>query len=119
MKVIVRELGKRPVLATAARLNAPQGAKALADLMAEEEFADLCVINIDWESIPPAMVVDIIGWYKDWAGEPLKLQWPIEIEDAFGQDNMDSGILRLIVESCREEFNSKVSLRRSTGKLWE
>ena len=118
MKVVVRELGQRPALATPARLNAPQGAKALADLMAEEEFADLCVIELDWvgDGIKPVMVIYVAGWFRDWPGESLTLEpWVIDLQDAFGKDNMDGSVLRLIVYEIKAVFEGMVEARRKSG----
>jgi hypothetical protein len=118
MKVIVRELGSRPALATPARINAPQGAKALMDLLVEEDFADLCVIELDWvgDGVKPVMVIYLAGWFKDWPGESLTLEpWVIDLEDAFGRDNMDNGVLRLIVHSLRELFEGMVEARRRSN----
>jgi hypothetical protein len=118
MKVYVREVGDRPALATPARLNAPQGAKALADLLAEEDFADACVIELDWEGdgFTPAMIIYLAGWYRDWPGSALTLDpWVIDLEDAFGRDNMDNGVLRLIVHTLRELFEGMVEARRRSN----
>lgn len=118
MKVVVREFGSRPALATPARLNAPQGARALADLLSEEEFADFCTIDLDWEGdgFTPAMIIRVAGWYRDWPGQALMSEpWIISIEDAFGQDNMDNGVLRLMVSELRELFEGMVNARRRSN----
>lgn len=106
MKAIVRELGSRPLISTPARMNAPQGATALADLMAEQDFADLCVINLDWEGdgFTPALVIDTIKWFIGNPTNRLSHQWVIDLEDAFGSDNMDNATLRLIVSELRGLF---------------
>jgi hypothetical protein len=118
VKVIVREIGNRPAIATPARLNAPQGAKALADLLSEETFADLCTIDIDWEGdgFTSAMVIRVVGWYPDWPGDALVMPpWIIDMEDAFDRDNMDNGILRLMVHQMKELFEGLVEERRQNG----
>ena len=115
MKVVVREMGSRPPIATPARLNAPQGAKALADLLAPEEFADLCVITLDWEGdgITPAMIITTVRWFIEYGGQRLEHVWPIEMEDAFGLDNMDNSMLRNIVQQLRDHFNEQVEARKT------
>ena len=115
MKVVVRELGSRPPIATPARLNAPQGAKALADLLAPETFADLCIINIDWEGdgFTPVMEVITIKWFIEYNGQRLEHRWPIELEDAFGIDNMDNSILRSMVSQLREHFDQQTEARKT------
>lgn len=114
MKVVVRELGRRPAVATPARLNAPQGAKALADLLAEKDFADLCVINIDWEGdgFTPVLNVFTVKWFVEYGGQRLEHEWPIDLEDAFGLDNMDHNILRHIVMQLEDHFNEMTEARR-------
>ena len=114
MKVVVRELGGRPPIATPARLNAPQGAKALADLLADKDFADLCVINIDWEGdgFTPVLNIVTVKWFVEYGGRRLEHNWPIDLEDAFGQDNMDNGILRSIVSQLEEHFHEMTERRR-------
>lgn len=119
MKAIVREMGSRPPIATPARLNAPQGAKALADLMAEKDFADLCVITIDWEGgidgHTPVLMVFTVKWFIEYGGQRLEHEWPIDLDEAFNKDNMDNGILRLMVQQLEEHFNQKIEARRSAN----
>jgi len=114
MKVVVREIGSRPVISTPARLNAPQGAKALADLLADKDFADLCVLNIDWDGdgFTPVLMVVAVKWFIEYGGQRLEMEWPIDIDEAFGRDNMNNGILRDIVLHMEEEFHAKTDARR-------
>lgn len=115
MKVVVRELGSRPPIATPARLNAPQGAKALADLLAPEDFADLCVINIDWEGdgMTPVLSIFTAKWFIEYNGQRLEHEWNIDLEDAFGMGNMDNSTLRLMVSELRDHFNQQTEARRT------
>lgn len=110
MKVIVREMGRRPVIATPGRLNAPQGARALADLLAEEDFADMCVLTLDWEGdgFTPAFVIETFKWVIQLKGARLSTEWVIDLDDAFGQDNMSHSILRGIVEDLRVLTNEEI-----------
>lgn len=109
MKTIVREAGERPVLATPARMNAPQGARALADLLSEEDYCDLCILTIDWEGdgFTPVLTVFAVKWYIKGGGVRLQVEWNIDIDDAFEQDNMDNGILRQIVYDLGEFIHQK------------
>lgn len=109
MKVVVREAGDRPAITTPARLNAPQGAKALADLLADETFADLCDILIDWQGdgFTPALVINTFKWFPQYEGRRLQSQWILSLDDAFGIDNFDNALARQIVFSLREEFMEK------------
>ena len=113
MKVVVREVGDRPTITTPARMNAPQGAMALADLLAEEEFADLCDIVIDWEGdgFTPALILNTFLWPPQYKGRHLKSQWVLSIEDAFGIDNFDNALARQMVFALKEEFQAMAQTR--------
>ena len=115
MKVVVRELGPRPPIATPARLNAPQGAKALADILANEDFADLCIISIDWEGdgFTPVMQMVTIKWFIEYGGQRLEHDWHIDLEDAFGSDNMNNSTLRNMVAQVREHFHQQTEARKA------
>jgi hypothetical protein len=114
MKAVVREIGDRPVIGTPARFNAPEGAKAFADIMAERDFADMCIINIDWDGDghTPVMMVVTIKWFPEYGGQRLEHEWPVDLDDAFGQDNMDQGILRSMANQLEEHFNEMIAARR-------
>lgn len=114
MKVVVREAGARPVVATSARINAPQGAKALADLLADEDFADMAILTIDWDGdgFTSVLTIYTVKWYIEYSGQRLEHEWNVDIEDAFGQDNMTNGTLRQMVEDLRDEFRRAEDARR-------
>jgi len=114
MKVIVRENGARPQIATQARLNAPAGAKALADLLWEEDFADMCIITVDWigDGITPVLTIFTVRWFPEYSGARLEHEWNVSIEDAFGLDNMDNSTLRQMVVDLRELFEQTVEARK-------
>jgi hypothetical protein len=115
LKAVVREIGQRPAIATPARLNAPQGAMALADLFAPHDFADLVVINIDWQGdgFTPALYIDAAKWHPDWPGQPvINNPYVIDLEDAFGGDKMDNSTLREIVEGFRVAFTQAYEIRK-------
>lgn len=108
LKVVVAEVGDRPTITTPARLNAPQGAKQLADIMAEIDTIDMGKIVLDWkgDGHTPVMTITAAKTYPGWAGKWLYLDpWHIDIDDAFNQDNMDNGILRQIAEEVRILFH--------------
>lgn len=103
MKTIVRETGRRPAVATPARINAPQGAIALAQLFEPHDFADMVTMTIDWED--GCMYVDAAKWHREWPGQPiLNRPYAVDLEDAFGMDNMENSTLREIVEGFRTVF---------------
>lgn len=106
MKVIVRENGSPGAVTTLGRLNARAGAKALADMLADEEFADLCDIVLDWigDGVTSALIINTFKWYPQYGGKRLEHTWPLDIEDVFGFDNADNSLLRTIVKSLRDEF---------------
>lgn len=99
MMTIVREAGQRPPIATIARLNAIAGAKALADLLAEEQWADLCTLTVDWEGDghTPVLRIDTVKWMIHHDGRRIEHNWPVDIDEAFGEDNMTNSLLRQMV----------------------
>jgi hypothetical protein len=114
MKAIVREAGYRPAVANMARLNAPQGAKVLADLLAEESFADMSIITLDWvgDGYTPVMTIFTVKWFPEYGGQRLEHEWNVDLDDAFGQDNMTNSTLRQMVVDLREVFEKTVESRR-------
>jgi hypothetical protein len=117
LKTIYREAGDRPAVATKARLNAPQAAKALCDMLAEETFADMCVITNDWEGdgFTPVMEIYTVKWHIDQGGRRTEHRWPIDIDDAFGEDNMTNPLLRQIVRDIEEKMREAETRGPSAG----
>lgn len=116
MKVVVRELGRRPSIMTPARLNAPQGARALADIMARENYADLCTISVDWvgDGFTPVLSVYTVKFLPEIAPENLQHFWPIDMEDAFGSgEKADRDLLLSINQQLKDMFNRVVDNRRA------
>lgn len=114
MKTIVREMGDRPAMLTPARMNAPQGAKALADMLAPLDFADLAILTLDWEGdgFTPAFVVECTKWVPKYSPSNLQLEpWVIDMEDAFGVGNMTNSTLQEMVSSMREAMESALERR--------
>lgn len=125
MKVLVTERGNRPPTLTKARTIAPQAAKYLADLFEAKEFADSVVIVIDWigdmtwdEPTPmpeelklPVMVVVTEKRYPQLLNKQLRVNYVLDLEDFFGQDNATKDDLHTVVELTeqvvREEEQKK------------
>lgn len=107
MKVIVTETGEPGTVTTLGRMNARAGSKVLADILAEETFADVCNINLDWvgDGITPAMIINTSKWYPQYGGKRLDHHWPLDIEEVFGLDHADHDLFREIVKALREEFD--------------
>ena len=115
MKVIVRELGTKPAIMTQARLNAPQGAKALADIMANEDYADMCTISVDWEGdgMTPVLSLLTVKFFPEYAPENLQHFWPIDMEDAFGSGGKaDRDTLLEINQMLKEHFTEMTEIRK-------
>jgi len=110
---VVRENGTPPTITTPARMNAPAGAKVLADLLAPEDFADMAIITLDWvgDTFTPVMVITVTKWFPEYKGRRLESQQIISIDDAFGMDNYDNALARQIVSDLRDEFMAKSQTR--------
>jgi hypothetical protein len=115
MRVEVYEHGERPTLGTRARISAPQGANALADLFAPHEFAHYAIITLDWtgdmllavsqgELARPVMHVLVARYHPEF-DRRREVEWVIDLEDAFSLDNMDNAVLRDIVQQAEEQLN--------------
>lgn len=122
MKVIVRELGSPPAIMTPARLNAPQGARALADIMAEETYADLATISVDWEGdgLTPVLSILTVKFFPEYAPENLQHFWPIDMEDAFGADEkMNRDTLLDINQQLKAHFDEVTEIRKRKEAVGE
>lgn len=117
MKVVVRESGNRPVLSTPARINAPQGAKALADLLAVESFADMAILTIDYDGdgITPAFVVKVVKWFPQFDGRILQADWVMSLDDLFGVDNFNGDLSRQIVFEVKQLMEEKTRAGPASG----
>lgn len=117
MKTIYREAGDRPAVATSARLNAPQAAKALCDMLAEQDWADMCVITTDWvgDGFTPVMELYTIKWSIEHGGRRIEHRWNIDIEEAFGEDNMTNPLLHQIVRDIEEKMREAEQRGPSAG----
>lgn len=127
MNVIVTESGKRPSVMTRARVLAPQAAKYLADLFGEETFADNAAIVVDWEGdlfwngegrMPeelktPVMLVEVTKRYPMYNNALLTLDYRLELEDFFGQDNATKDDLHEIVEGFKTKLREQENRRQN------
>lgn len=107
MKVVVAEVGDPPAITTQARMNARAGMSILCDLLAEIDTIDMGKIVLDWvgDGFTPVMTITAAKTYPGWAGTWLTMHpYHVDIEDAFGQDNMTNGTLRQIAEDIRTLF---------------
>lgn len=109
VKAVLGESGKRPLISSTAVLNARAGAKALVDLLADEDFADLSIIRLDYEGdgFTPAMIIETFKWNPSWAGRRLEHRWVIDMRDAFEDDRMTNLILRDIVDGIKTAMREK------------
>jgi hypothetical protein len=115
-RVEVAEHGSRPVLMTPARINAPQGARAIADVAMQRNAADLLRVVIDWEGEqlfgsdnPAAMPIVYIYAAKYFPNidRTAYIEIPLDMEDAFSQSNFTSGLAQDIVDYIIEQFEQK------------
>src|SRR5574339_755666 len=127
MNVIVTESGGRPSVMTKARVIAPQAAKYLADLFGEETFADNAAIVVDWEGdlfwkgegpMPeelktPVMLIEVTKRYPMYNNALLTLDYRLELEDFFGQDNATKDDLHEIVESFKTKLLEQENRRKN------
>ena len=120
MKAILRQNGKVPPDKFHMYRNSLAGAKVLVDLMSEETFADLCVITLDFEGdgFTPVVMIHTIKWVPRYAPHNLQHEWPIDMDEVFGQDNADHNLLRQIVRDiefamrAEEEARDKAPARK-------
>lgn len=120
--VTVKEVGSRPTFTTPARVNAPQGAKVLADMLHASGVCDRAILMIDWDGdslwdtqskgpMPKEIKKPIFVVYADKYFSEVNryayIEIPIDIEDAFGQDNFSNTVAAELVDHIRKEFEYK------------
>ena len=127
MNVIVAEKGTRPSVMTKARVIAPQAAKYLADLFGDETFADQAAIVIDWggdlfwagegpmpeELKTPVMLIEVTKRYPMYNNSLLTLDYRLELEDFFGQDNATKDDLHQVVENFKDKLREQENRRQN------
>jgi len=111
VKAIYREHGSPPPLLTYARQNARAGGKVLVDLLYPLDFADLATITTDWEGdgFTPVLNIFLVKFFIGNPPKRLTVEWNISLEDAFGMDNFDNGVLRQIVFELKNELEEKTA----------
>jgi hypothetical protein len=117
MKTIYGEAGDRPVVATKARLNTPSAAKVLCDILSDQDWADLCIITTDWigDGRTPVMEIHTLKWSIKHGGRYIEHRWNIDIEEAFGEDNMTNPLLHQIVRDIEEKIREAEQRGPSDG----
>lgn len=116
-RVEVKEYGARPALMTPARLNAPQGAKAIADLAHESGVVDYLSIVIDWDgshfmgeqSFNKPIIYIYAAKYFQNINRTAYIEIPLDMEEAFSQSNFNSVVAAELVQHIAEEFEKKLS----------
>lgn len=111
MKVIATEKGERPNVLTKARRIAPEAAKFIAKQLEDKFFADSAIIIVDWDGdlgwsgtgpMPedlklPIMLVIVEKWYPK-LNKRLQVDYKLDLEEMFGQDNAKVDDLFEIIE---------------------
>lgn len=115
-RIEVVEHGSRPVLMTPARLSAPQGVRAIADIAYEVNAADYMVIAIDWdgthlfgagnEAAKPIIYIYAAKHFQN-INRTAYIEIPLDIEEAFGQSNFSNLVATEIVQHIVEQFEIK------------
>lgn len=120
MRVIAIERGDRPDLMTKARVIAPQAAVFLAKQLEDHVFADLANIVIDWDGdyawtgegeMPadlrvPAMIVKVQKYYPK-LSKWLTVDYNLDLEDFFGQDNATKDDLFEVIENLQAKVREE------------
>lgn len=121
--VSVKEIGSRPIIMTPARINAPQGAKVLADMLHDSGLVDMALVTLDWEGdffwdtenngpMPkelrkPVMFIYAAKYYQQ-VDKVAYIEMPIDVEDAFAQSNFSNDVALEIIDHIRLEFEQKL-----------
>jgi hypothetical protein len=104
LRVDLSEVGERPQIATAARLNAPQGAKVIADALADKDFAQHAVLVLDWEK--GVLAIAMAKRYPD-IGRRADIDFVVDMEDAFTRDQFGLETVMEIIDHLESEFRKK------------
>ena len=116
MKAILSDFGNPNKVNSITRTNAIAGAKALCDMMADNDFADLFSITLDWEGYDrtgkkPIVEMTVVKWNPKWAPSNLQIFWPVDMTEVFGLDNATREDLQSMVDYMKGEIETKVALR--------
>lgn len=104
MKAVIREINTEYSKDQLLRLNATYGAKALADLFAVEDFADLVTVTLDYKGSvgEPVVFIEMLKVVPRYA--PANIQpesLVLDMKEWFGTDRVDHNLLRQIVSEYR------------------
>lgn len=101
---------------TPARLNAPQGAKAIADIAHQRNAADLLSVVIDWEGdelfgdgspgAKPIVYIYAAKYFQN-INRTAYIEIPLDMEEAFSQSNFSNLVAEELVQYIIEEFERK------------
>lgn len=113
MNVSVLELGSRPSLLTKARLNAPQGAKAIGALLGQQEWADLAMVALDWqpdelaggERANDAVLRMLVYKEVKPRNRVLTISWNLDVNDIFTKDQITRDDLMWVVDELKQKLN--------------
>jgi len=104
VRVDVTEIGKRPLIATAARQNAPQGVKVVADALFEKDFAEHCLLVLNWEK--GVLAISCAKAYPD-IKRRADIDFVVDMEDAFQRDQFGLDVVLEIIDHLESEFRKK------------
>lgn len=112
MQVEMQEMGERPRVVTAARMFAPQAMRKVADLLRQEQWADKAFVYLDWSDVldlqpegAPVIPVLIAQVVKSFPGRgALRTEYRLDVDDAFGKDQMTADILLDMVRGLQESI---------------
>lgn len=124
MKVIVAERGSRPSALTKARIIAPQAVIFLGKQLEDKAFADIANVVIDWdgdlawngpEPMPedmrqPVVIVEVHKYYPQ-INRWLRVDYKLDLEDFFGQDNATSDDLFEVIENLERKVREEEAKR--------
>lgn len=125
-EVTVEELGHRPAIFTKARKNAPQAAKAIADVLGNADWVDGAAIVLDWEGVlvkqwnpktppeflKPALYISVAKFVPEF-GEYLDATERIDVDDVFGNEVIAGTHVRDVLEVMRQRIFESIEERRN------
>lgn len=122
MKVDAVEMGERPAAWTLARRYAPAGTKVLAELLEQQDFADIGLIVLDWsnqiEAVPdeaakPVLHIRVYKHLSEYTvNNTLRVDARLDVEDVFGNDEMSAEVMVDLVRELRDKVEQQVTMRR-------
>lgn len=115
MKVSVIELGKRPSILTKARMNAPQGSKALGQILESQRWAESAIVALDWQpeelnGLNDAIIRLVVSRYVPERKRFLDITLNLDVNDIFTRDEINRNDLIWVVDSIHDKL--KFELQR-------